>query len=289
MAKIESLEVIDKALPVVAQIIPVPAQAERFIKVARLAVASQPQLAEAEKGSLVRAILHLARMGLEPGVGYGAQAYLVPFWDSRNRRFNVVPIVSAQGLVTVLTRSGVVSKIESQVVYAGDSFDIVFGTESRLYHKPKLDGDRGVPIGVWAMAVLKDGGYMFEYMTFAEVERIRARSQSEKRQDGKPAGPWTTDWEEMAKKTVIKRLCKRLPIQPALSQDIQTEGLDDETLTIIEEAAPQPAEAPQEKAKLIAQRIKASAASDNPPGEETVNGGADPANAASPEGLFEKG
>jgi recombinational DNA repair protein RecT len=90
----------------------------------------------------------------------------------------------------------------------------------RFVHRPHFGADSGPATHVYGRARLRSGDWLIEVMTAAEVEAIRGRSQAA------DSGPWVTDWNEMAKKTVIKRLCKALPRSTELAEAIDADNAD---------------------------------------------------------------
>jgi len=102
-------------------------------------------------------------------------------------------------------------------VYANDEFDYALGLEPKLEHKPAMR-DRGEAVAYYAMFRTKDGGYGFQVMS---VDEIRKHAQRYSKSYG--SGPWQTNFDEMAKKTVLKRVLKYAPLKSefvrGLSQD----------------------------------------------------------------------
>lgn len=119
-----------------------------------------------------------------------------------------------RGLLKLAYQSGLISSISVQVAYARDVFEYVLGDDERIIHRPHFgEGGRGDPVAVYAIAKLKDGSVIREVMSVDQVNRIRERSdgwKAFKAQKIKDT-PWATDWEEMARKTVFRRLTKYLP------------------------------------------------------------------------------
>jgi recombination protein RecT len=118
-------------------------------------------------------------------------------------------------------------------VYENDVFMYEYGLKEDIKHIPCMD-DRGKIIAVYAVAILKDGGHQFDVMSKAEVDNIRNSSKS------KDNGPWVTHYEEMAKKTVLRRLFKWLPcsveMQKAVILDEQLDvGIQDMKASASEE------------------------------------------------------
>lgn len=177
-----------KALP--AQI-PV----ERFIRTAITAVQMNPDLMQADKRSLFAACMKAAQDGL---LVDGREAALVKYGD----RVQYMPMVG--GILKKLRQSGQLLSINAHVVYEKDTFEYELGDNERIVHKPALL-DRGRPIAAYAIAYTTEGGAYREVMSVADIESIRNLSRSGNN------GPWKNHWPEMAKKTVVRRLCKRLP------------------------------------------------------------------------------
>ncbi|SFK64507.1 recombination protein RecT [Nitrosomonas aestuarii] len=153
-------------------------------------------------GSFVNSVVQAAHLGLEIGGSLG-QAYLVPF------KGEIKMMPGYRGLISLARRSGEISSINAEIVYENDLFDLDLGIETKVKHKPCLDGDRGEPKLVYMVAHFKDGGSHFEWMTVAEVMKIKSRSSAVK--SGKET-PWDTDRDEMIKKTIIRRGWKYLPM-----------------------------------------------------------------------------
>lgn len=195
----------------IAQLVPKHLTPERLMRVAVNCVAKTPGLQKCTPTSLLQSVLVAAELGLEPGGALG-HLYLVPFKET------CTPIIGYRGLIELARRSGEISSIRAVVVRERDTFSLREGIDQAIDHVPYLDGDAGALRLVYCVIKLKDGGLAVEVMTRAQVEAIRARSRSGR------DGPWVTDFEEMAKKTVARRALKWQPIsserfQAALEQD----------------------------------------------------------------------
>lgn len=188
---------------------------DRFKGVVSLAVAKQPKLAE-DLGSLLIACRQCAVDGLSPD---GREAALVPY----KGKVQYQPMV--WGLVKLARQTGELSTISARVVYERDHFEYELGDEERIVHRPYLEGDDpGAPIAAYAIATMKDGGKEREVMSRAQIGGIMRRSKSAAldRDGNATEGPWASDPDEMAKKTVLRNLLKRLPrsseLETALSR-----------------------------------------------------------------------
>lgn len=183
----------------IAQLVPQHLTPERLMRVAVNCVAKTPQLQSCSPTSLLQCVLAAAELGLEPGGALG-QFYLVPFGNV------ATPIIGYRGLLELARRSGQIASIRAVVVYTKDTFEMSEGIQQTITHRRYLDGDAGPMRYVYAVAMLKDGSVQVEVMSRAQVDAIRARSRSGN------SGPWATDYDEMAKKTVLRRLAKWLPL-----------------------------------------------------------------------------
>lgn len=183
----------------IAQLVPKHLSAERLMRVAVNCVAKTPGLQDCSPTSLLQCVLVAAELGLEPGGALG-HLYLVPF------KGKATPVVGYRGFLELARRTGQVSKVRAVVVYEKEVFRVIEGLHFDIVHERSLAEDRGQLKHVYAVAELADGSVQFEVMTRQQVEAIRARSLAGK------SGPWATDFEEMAKKTVFRRLAKWLPL-----------------------------------------------------------------------------
>lgn len=193
----------------VQQVVPRHLTPERVLKVALAATARTPKLLECSANSILQSVMQAAQLGLEPGSPLG-HAYLVPYGKE------CTLIVGYKGLIDLARRSGQVDGIEARAVYEKDDFVVEYGLDTVLKHKPHIGADRGRLTAVYAIGRLKDSEPQIEVMSRAEVDAIRARSRSS------GSGPWVSDYDEMARKTVVRRLVKYLP----MSVDIKGQKVD---------------------------------------------------------------
>jgi recombination protein RecT len=185
---------------------------ERFIRIAITALTRTPKLQDCTPESFFQCLLDLSALGIEPD---GKRAHLIPYGNK------CTLVVDYKGIVELARRSGEVSNIHADVVCERDTFDYQFGSGGFLKHKPALK-DRGPVICAYSFVKLKDGSEDFDVMNVDDIDKIRSRSRSGQ------SGPWVTDWNEMAKKTVFRRQSKWLPFSPELREAIEK---DDEPLS----------------------------------------------------------
>lgn len=179
---------------------------DRFVRLVLTAISTTPKLAACSRSSFFGAIFQAAQLGLEPNTPTG-QAYLVPY--GTECQF----VLGYRGQIQLAYRSGEIADISAHVVHENDVFEYELGLEPKLVHKPKLGKDRGDPIAVYAVYHTKKGGYGMEVMGWDEVKDFGKRKSKAYNK-----GPWATDTEEMAKKTVVKKLLKYAPISADFSR-----------------------------------------------------------------------
>jgi recombination protein RecT len=191
----------------VAKALPKHLTPERFIRVALTALNRVPKLQQCTQPSLFKCLLDCSSLGIEPD---GRRAYLIPYGQE------CTLIISYMGLIELCKRNGDVSNVYAALVHENDFFEYDLGTERQITHKPVLK-DRGEILGGYSVVSFKNGERDFEFMDIDEINAIRDRSKAVS------SGPWKTDWGEMAKKTVIRRLLKRQILSPEIRDQIEKE------------------------------------------------------------------
>lgn len=186
---------------------------EKFIRTTLTAVQMQPDLLGADRRSLLGSCMKAAQDGL---LTDGREAALVIFNSKEGKKVQYMPMVG--GILKKIRNSGELASISANVVYDQDQFEYELGDDERITHKPFLGQDRGNPIAVYAVAKTKDGAIYREVMSVSDVEKVRAASRAGK------YGPWVDWWDEMAKKTVIRRMAKRLPSSADVDQVFESDN-----------------------------------------------------------------
>lgn len=235
------------------------------------ALRGDPKLLDMSVGSLVSGACQAGMFGLHLGGALG-ESYLSPEKKTGNARF----MIGYKGLLNLARRSGEIRSIQAHVVRDGDAFEHQYGSDAYLKHEPKL-GNTGEVIAAYAIARLCPLGgkpehgleVQFDVMSASEINRIRDRN------GGKETGPWTTDYDAMAMKTVTRRLCKFLPTSRETQQAVAEEELA-EALSPASEPE-KPATAPTQPTTL-ASAAEAALATPTDPGapEQHVDTAADP-------------
>lgn len=185
--------------------VPTEMCAKRLIRLFFVELSKNPQLNRCSTESICGAIMSCAQLGLEPGIA--GMLYLIP----RNGEMTIM--LGYRGMIELCHRSGKVSTIKSYSVFENDEFSIELGTEDKILHRRKI-GSRGRMVGVYAVVTMKDGEKHFDFMDMEEIQELRKRSKSL----NSPA--WRDDFQQMAQKTVIKRILKYAPTSVTLSSAI---------------------------------------------------------------------
>ena len=188
---------------------------ERFTRMVLTALSSTPELNDCTPQSFLGAMMSAAQLGLEPNTPLG-QAYLIPYWNTKKGTREAQFQIGYKGLIDLAYRSGEVELVQAQCVYANDTFDCRFGLEPKLEHVP-ADGERGELVKVYALFKTKSGGFGFEVMS---VEDIKEHAKKYSQSFSKSYSPWKTNFEEMAKKTVLKKCLKYAPLKSDFARGI---------------------------------------------------------------------
>lgn len=187
---------------------------ERFTRITLSALSSNPRLQECTPQSFLGAMMTAAQLGVEPNTPLG-QAYLIPF-----KNHGVIETqfqLGYKGMIDLAYRSGEISTIQAHVVFANDRFSYSFGLNPTLEHIPAT-ADRGEPTHVYAVFRTKDGGFGYDVMSMDDV-----RQHAKKYSKSYGNGPWQTNFEEMAKKTVLKRVLKYAPLKSDFVRQLSTD------------------------------------------------------------------
>ena len=217
---------IEKALPSVLT-------GERFSRMVLTAMSTNPQLAECTPNSFLGAMMQAAQLGVEPNTPLG-QAYLIPYRNHGQLECQFQ--LGYKGLIDLAYRSGEITSISAHEVCENDDFEYELGLDEKLRHKPALT-DRGAVILYYAVFRTKAGGSGFAVMS---VEDIKNHSKKYSKAAGSSYSPWSTNFDAMAKKTVIKQALKYAPIKTEFVRAVST----DETIktNIAEDMAEEPDE-----------------------------------------------
>lgn len=194
------------------------AEATQLIRDALTALRMTKNLAKCDASSVLGSLMTCAQLGLRPGVL--GHAWLLPFWNKKDRAYNAQLVIGYQGYIELAHRSGKIASISARTVYEGDEFDVAYGIADTLVHKPDLFGERGAPKAYYAVVKFTNGGYSFFVMSHRDMLRYRDENATAKNREGQVFGPWVDNFEGMAHKTCVRQLAKWMPKSTELAQAI---------------------------------------------------------------------
>ena len=179
---------------------------DRFVAISLQAIAKVPALFSCDKASLFGALVQSVSLGLEPNGPLG-EAYILPYGKTANFQMGF------RGMIKLIEKSGLVSYVEAVSVDAADEFSVKRGLNPDIIHVPSPN-PTGEFHAVYAIARFKDGNTKFEVMFRNDVEMIRSKSKSGN------SGPWKEFYNEMAKKSCVRRLFKMVAVSSEIERAI---------------------------------------------------------------------
>jgi recombination protein RecT len=189
---------------------------EDLIRMALMAVSRSPDIANCTQASILRSLIDAAELGIQPG-GTMGRGYLVPRMNKKVQPWALECCFDPgwRGLIDVARRSGEIARLEAHVVYAKDTFREEKGIKPVLEHVPyDGDDDPGPVRKAYAIAFFRDGTYQAEVLRKADIDKIQKSSASAN-------GPWKNWYDEMARKSAVRRLCKYLPYSSQLEKALE--------------------------------------------------------------------
>jgi len=205
-------------MPEITKALPSVITPERFGRMITTALSSNDKLMNCTPISFVGAMMNSAQLGLEPNTPLG-QAYLIPY---KNKGVDEVQFqIGYKGLIELANRSGEFKNISAHEVYENDEFVYEYGLDPKLIHKPALK-NRGEVICYYACYTLTNGGCGFEVMSKEDIE---AHKKKYSKAANSSFSPWSNNYDEMAKKTVIKRVLKYAPLKTEVAMGVGTDEM----------------------------------------------------------------
>jgi recombination protein RecT len=207
----------------IAMVLPTHLTTDVMTRVVCTAILKTPKLAECRIESLLQSIMLLSQFGMLPD---GRSAHLIPYFNSKAGCFDCQAIIDWKGKVARAQQNGV-DNITADVVCMNDKFTWKVGNDGLIFEHERdwRDPDRGDVFAayvVWKSA----GKFSGTIMSKLEIEAIRRRSKSPDK------GPWATDWDEMAKKTVVHRASKFWPLDAAFRDAIEVQEVTSPTIDL---------------------------------------------------------
>lgn len=195
----------------IARALPATVRPERFVRAVLTEMRRTPALNGCTPESFLGGVMQGAQLGLEFGpLGH---AYLIPFRNNRRGVTEAQFLIGYKGMLSLARRSGDIISIVARPFHQNDQFEFEYGTAEKLTHRPAMGG-RGEVVGYYGVAILQGGGQVIEVMSRDDIEKRRARSKA--RDDG----PWATDYDAMAAKTVVRKMFPWLPVSTEAAEAV---------------------------------------------------------------------
>lgn len=241
-----------KSWPRIAAVMPKHMSSERMFQLAVSCFNQTPKLNQCSPQSVLSCLMKCSALGLEPSAVDGlGRAYILPFFNKNTGSYEATFLIGYKGEIDLARRSGQIKDISARVVREGDEFEYEYGLTECLRHVPSAEPIEGRPVThVYMVAHFKDGGHYMDVMSREEVEEVRKRSKSPNN------GPWKSDWDAMARKTVIRRAFPYLPVsveaESAVAQDDTTPiAYDDDGIQLFPDSVEVPANVDPETGEIV--------------------------------------
>jgi recombination protein RecT len=218
--------------------------ADKYARQAITLFTQNPALQKCAPMTILTSLMSASALGLDLSPVLG-QGYIIPYQVSKRDGGAWAKVWEAQfqigyrGMIALAQRSGALARIHADVVRRRDFFDFSKGLNPVLEHRESEDEDRGDITHVYAVANFTNGGYAFEVWPFSRVvahaKRFSQGFYKDEYRGGvktgnkieNPKSPWITDFESMAKKTLIKSIWKYLPLSTEVMLSVES---SDETI-----------------------------------------------------------
>lgn len=180
-------------------VLPPGLKIDRFLALTKVWVGENRQLLGCGQNSLMSAVYKAARDGME----IGTDAVIITY-DGKEARY----MQQYAGIITQVTRTGLVAKVFAEVVYSGDEFTLDYGSSTHpIRHIPKRR-ERGELEGAYAAIIMKTGIWHVHYMDEPDIERVLSEQRHGKMKDN---DPWVRHRAEMWRKTALHNASKYFP------------------------------------------------------------------------------
>lgn len=197
-------------------------EATQLVRDALTAIRQTPKLAECEAQSVLGALMTCSQLGLRPGVL--GHAWVLPFWDRKSGGHKAQLVIGYQGLVELAYRSNQIGSLAARTIFENDAYEVEYGLEDKLIHKPLMIGDRGKPIAYYGVVRFANGGSTFVVISHDEMIKYKNKHATAKSRTGEIFGPWKDEFEGMAHKTCLRQLSKWMPKSTELALAIENDG-----------------------------------------------------------------
>lgn len=243
-------QLLDGSRAQIQMALPRHVSADRILRIALTCARTIPALLECTPESFLGAVIQASQLGLEPGSALG-QCYLIPFNNNKTGKKEVQLIIGYQGMMDLVSRTAENPVCMPRAVYEEDHFEYEFGLNEKLIHQPANRHTDVKLTHVYVVVSFAGGRKIYDVMNRVEIDAVRGRSKAQS------SGPWKTDFEAMAKKSILRRIFKYLPKSIELQRAVALDDLADLGESQRNEEIFVPSEAPvQTKAERVQSRMQ---------------------------------
>ena len=201
----------------IADLLPPDIKFQEFRAALWLELTNRRGLEECMPETIAECCIKAGQAGMLPH----RDCHFLPFNDKRRGGRKAATFVENYfGILRALDRTEKVAKAFAHPVYAGDRFEVDF-LDDQFHHTPAAlltpARQRGTLSCFYACILRKDGTRHLEVMTLDEIDAVKRRAPAHE------SGPWVSDYEMMARKTVIKRVAKYVQLTPEVSQILRVD------------------------------------------------------------------
>lgn len=204
--------------PQISKVLPKMITPERFVRMCQNALSVNPKLLNCTETSFIGAMMNAASLGLEPNSPLG-QAYLIPRKNGKTGNLECNFQIGYKGLIALAYRSGEVATCSAHEVYENDFFEYELGLNPRLEHRPAMN-NRGNIYAYYAVWKGKNGGFDFAVMSKEDVLNHAKQYSQSKNKRGELTGAWASNFDGMARKTVLLQALRYAPLSTELQSSI---------------------------------------------------------------------
>lgn len=210
----------------IEQVMPKHMNSDRLYQIAVSTLSRNPRLAACDIVTILSCVMRCSALGLEPNDVDGlGRAYLIPRKNNKRGIDEATFLLGYTGMIELAMRSEKIKSLAARAVYVDDIFEYELGLEEKLKHIPLTQNKTPDKLThVYLVAHFTNGGHYIDVMTKDDVEEVRKASSSPNR------GPWVDNYEAMARKSVVRRNWRYLPIsidaQKAATMDESTGGYE---------------------------------------------------------------
>ncbi|CAB4156375.1 RecT Recombinational DNA repair protein (RecE pathway) [uncultured Caudovirales phage] len=268
---------LELAWPTIAKLVPANILPDKFKAMMIMAVSNNPKLMECTPMSLTRATTDAAELGLSLNPNL-KECDILPVWGPKGSVAQCRP--RAGGLMKLARQTGEIADIYAHEVYENDTFEVEYGLEKKLIHKP-ASGDRGNITYGYVVWVSKDGNKGFEVVDKKRIDRAKGASEGYKafKAGNIKSTPWVTDEGEMVRKTAVRAGSKYMPMSSEsdafrramqIENEIDGEAHETHVITLASSnPEPRPSSTAQVRS-LEAKLVSKEPAAKEPAAKETV-------------------